>query len=344
MVIDEDKVCRLCGGHSSLVAQNFQGYKEDLSYSIRECGVCNTSYCYPLKTDFKIYDVIYRHGKNVPGYARYWDYYENIKKHEDPLKYLTEKEHVFGAIEQVVLECGSTKSIRILEIGCGLGYLTYALRKKGYDATGLDISANAVSKAIEAFGPHYLCEDLFEFAKATNDRFDLIIMTELIEHLEQPIEFISAAKSLLKEKGKLAITTPNKSFFPHDLIWETDSPPVHLWWFSEKSMQVMARNLNLDVAFVSFYDYYLHKPQAYKILLPKNNLNRKPVVGKDGGLILRNEDLKVLRKGFLQQMLSKFSFLQRMVRSFLITIDLGKIKYGHKTTTICAVFQSDIAR
>lgn len=344
MVNSEKNVCELCGGTSRIVVEGFQGYKEDLFYSICECDHCKTSYCSPLKVDHKIYDVIYHHGKEVPGYARYWEFFENIKNQEDPLKYLTEKEHVFWAVNQLVSDLGLSKGKRILELGCGLGYLTYALRKKGYDATGLDISAKAISKAIDAFGEYYLCEDLFVYANSTSDKYDLIIMTELVEHLEQPIEFISAAKSLLNEGGKLAVTTPNKSFFPEDLVWETDSPPVHLWWFSEKSMEFMARKLNLSVAFVSFNDYYLNKPQAYKIQQPKNNLSRKPIVSKDGELILRNENLKGQPKGVIQQLLSKFPLLQRIVRNFLISMDSDQIKLGEKTTALCAVFQFDKAR
>ena len=45
--------------------------------------------------------------------------------------------------------------------------------------------------------------------KKIGERFDTIIAGEVIEHLESPIKFIRYCKSLLKNKGRIIITTPN---------------------------------------------------------------------------------------------------------------------------------------
>jgi hypothetical protein len=60
---------------------------------------------------------------------------------------------------------------------------------------------------------------------------------------------------MLKEKGSIIVTTPNKSVTEQGNPWSTELPPVHLWWFSEQSMKAIANNIAAEVAFVDFTSY-----------------------------------------------------------------------------------------
>jgi SAM-dependent methyltransferase len=143
--------------------------------------------------------------------------------------------------------------IRILEVGSGLGYLTYSLVKAGYDAKGLDISESAVKQASGRFGNYYLCGDVRQLAISDQGKYDYVISTEVIEHIDDPSGFMGAILSLLKPGGKAIITTPGKSAYPDDIIWASDLPPVHLWWFSEESIKYIASQLNASVKFIDKY-------------------------------------------------------------------------------------------
>ena len=129
-----------------------------------------------------------------------------------------------------------------MEIGSGLGYLTYSLIKSNYNVVGLDISQTVVKQAIETFGDHYICANIYEYAQIDLEAFDIVILTEVIEHVNEPINFMESIKKILKPAGKIIITTPNKSFFPKDIIWASELPPIHCWWFSEEAMNTFQRD------------------------------------------------------------------------------------------------------
>ena len=137
-----------------------------------------------------------------------------------------------------------------------MGYLTYSLIQDGYKTVGLDISQTAVNNAIDNFGNYYICADLLEFSIQNPEKFDIVILTEVIEHINKPIDFMKAILLLLKSSGYTIITTPNKSFYPKDIIWESDLPPVHLWWFGEESLKYIADLLNAKISFINFKIFY----------------------------------------------------------------------------------------
>ena len=86
-----------------------------------------------------------------------------------------------------------------------------------------------------------------------NYKADLIIATELVEHLDDPINFIKNCLNLLNNDGVILFTTPN--YYIKNRIWGTDLPPIHRFWFSKKSFEVIARNFNLYHKFMSLPEY-----------------------------------------------------------------------------------------
>ncbi|OGH16742.1 MAG: hypothetical protein A3C30_00160 [Candidatus Levybacteria bacterium RIFCSPHIGHO2_02_FULL_40_18] len=102
------------------------------------------------------------------------------------------------------------KGSRVADIGCGTGYGTSVLAKKG-EVVGIDNSREAISFAER----HYQDTD-FLVADATklpfkNGEFDIACSFEVIEHLKNPKHFLSEAKRVLKKRGILVLSTPNKA-------------------------------------------------------------------------------------------------------------------------------------
>lgn len=181
---------------------------------------------------------------------------------------LADSEDVYWSIRTCVERLAP--GARLLEVGAGLGYLTYSLRKAGYDAIGMDISRAAVENANANYGPYFQAADLAEWSLQKVGEFDMVLMTELIEHLPDPLRFLRMASSLLRPGGRLIVTTPNRSYYPKWMLWETDPPPVHLWWFSENSMEVFARELGMGIEFVDFSPYHREHPvkTVARIIMP----------------------------------------------------------------------------
>jgi 2-polyprenyl-3-methyl-5-hydroxy-6-metoxy-1,4-benzoquinol methylase len=94
--------------------------------------------------------------------------------------------------------------------------------------------------------------------------FDLIIATELIEHLPDIHLFISKSIKLLKSNGFLLISTPNKPKNNHENFWETDNPPVHVSWLSKDSFDFLGKKYNLNIEFIrSSNPFYKHNMLAF---------------------------------------------------------------------------------
>jgi len=277
-------ICSLCGKEALLVEESYQGYMERSFHNIYFCKNCYTSFA-SINGDVKaIYDLIYQFAEKVPGYDRYYRYHNDVKKEKNPLEYLASSEETYWIVKDALSKIEKPKDeIKIIEIGSGLGYLTYALNKDGYNTQGIDISKNAVEKAKQQFGHRYECADIHEYSKSTQKQYDVVVLTEVIEHIEKPIEFLKSASSLLKDGGKMIISTPNKTIFPEDEIWHTDLPPVHLWWFSEKSMLHIGSLLDMKVVFTDFTDYYKDKDAFIVLKLPYKQPD--PIFNSNGILI-----------------------------------------------------------
>jgi SAM-dependent methyltransferase len=307
-MINIESECTLCGGSAELKNSGYPGYQEPDTFRIYHCPQCNTAFSLPKTDTSAIYENIYKNADKVPGYNRYWRYARFIKKFVNPFKYLAESAEAYWGVKEALTIFPNHKKPKILEIGSGLGYFTYSLVKANYNVLGMDVSQTAVKQAKENFGDHYICADLFEFARENEETFDIVILTEVIEHIEEPVEFIASIMRLLKPTGQAIITTPNKSFFPQDIVWASDLPPVHCWWFSEESMKYIANILDINIRFINFKEYYKKNYKAVSLKSYRNGLSPNPYFNKYGELITKVARSKKNLKLHLQIFLEKIPF------------------------------------
>ena len=280
--------CKLCGSPTHAVYMDYPGYKAPARFTIRHCPACDTSFADPCRVDPEVYDLIYKHAEHVPGYDRYKRYARVITRQRNPLKYLASQEDVYWAIREYFRDPRATQG-RTLEIGSGLGYLTFALARSGIHVTGLDISPPAVETATRRFGRLFRCADVGTLAQTEEETYDTIVMTEVLEHVSEPVELVESCLKLLRPQGRVLITTPNKSFFAPEARWRTDSPPVHLWWFSELSFEKLAQRLHLSVEYIDFVGY---NKKQYPIAPPLRADVLPPVFDENGTLIWHENRLK----------------------------------------------------
>ncbi|MBU2554439.1 MAG: methyltransferase domain-containing protein, partial [Bacteroidetes bacterium] len=281
--------CPLCCATPELKHKKYPGYQEPATFKIYHCPECNTAFSLPMTESISIYENIYKNGDLVPGYDRYWKYAQKVKETENPIEYLSDVEEIYwGVKEALSLIVKDKETSKILEIGSGLGYLTYSLIKANYDVIGLDISKTAVKQAVKNYGNHYICEDLFKYVILNAESFDVIILTEVIEHVVKPKYFVEAILKLLKPGGQIILTTPNKSFYPADIIWHTELPPIHYWWFSEESIKHIAGTFNLEVKFINFKKYFNKHYRTCNIYKCRNSALQSPIFDIAGELIKKN--------------------------------------------------------
>jgi 2-polyprenyl-3-methyl-5-hydroxy-6-metoxy-1,4-benzoquinol methylase len=294
------------------------------------CGGCGASFAWPLAVDDAVYESIYENTRYVPGYNRYFHYAREVRRQRNPLQYLSRQEESYWAVARY-LRTSKTESRapKILEVGCGLGYFTYALAEAGWDVTGIDLSSKAIGWATEHFGPYYSTKSL-EDLDAERQRFDVIVMNQLIEHIPDIHPFVAGAVKLLTEDGALLITTPNKTTWS-ERVWETELPPVHLWWLGEDTMRFLADYHGCVVSFVDFTTY--HRFYLRRKHFEFEPLETRQTLDERGELLTR---IEVAPQGPVKGFLERVGALHqlRVLRSLLV---LGNRRRGPRGDVMAAV-------
>jgi len=343
---DSHLPCPICAHEATL---RFSGHptfkKSEKRFDIYHCSECATAFASPQEVDEDIYELIYRDGEQVPGYGRYWRYQAAALKMSAPLAYLTEVEEGYWAVARVLQaeQARVSRPLRVLEVGSGLGYLTYSLSRHGFDATGIDISAHAVTLARRAFGDRYENCDLDSF-RLRGEPFDVVIAVELIEHLADPIAFIQRARTLVRDEGLTILTTPNRSDSPESVLWFTTCPPVHLWWFSEESFTFLARRLALAlpeiVDYSSYYDGCFILQSREDPPLPYHPTG-EPTYDESGHLI-RKYETEGRAKSVSREVARRLGLLRALRRARRVLPSTRPIRSGARGRTCCAVFRGTL--
>jgi SAM-dependent methyltransferase len=250
--------CSICSGEFAISQRDFPGFRKGTEFDICFCMRCGCSFASPKSEDTsELYNLIYSHSKNLSGYRRYEIYRQIMKYSPFPdIESLASVEDCYWGLLQAIRsheKNGKKKEdLKILEIGSGLGYTTYALRKSGYDVLGYDISSKAVQSATKDFGPYYSAVPFEKLKEQYIKGFDIIFLTEVIEHISEPVAFMESLLALLKVDGCIILTTPNRLTSSNDEVWAVTEPPVHYWWFSPKSIDIIAERIGLHAKYVDF--------------------------------------------------------------------------------------------
>lgn len=95
---------------------------------------------------------------------------------------------------------------RWLDVGFGNASLIFTADEFGYEAVGLDLRKQSVDK-LRQLGYEAYCEDISNFVHA--EKFDVISMADVLEHMPYPKTGLSAAYNLMRPGGILLISMPN---------------------------------------------------------------------------------------------------------------------------------------
>ena len=141
--------------------------------------------------------------------------YEDFLKHSNPQrKIITDTDFTYRNITSLLNRL-LRHPVKILDIGCGAGTIALYLASKGNDVLGIDISKNAIVSANESkklIGLKNVTFKKMHFPDETpEEKFDFIILTEVIEHLENDELALKKIFSLLKSNGMVLISTPSKN-------------------------------------------------------------------------------------------------------------------------------------
>ena len=182
----------------------------------------------------------------------YW--LESVDPDGNKRNRIDEKEQYISDISAEMDYINKLKPGKILDIGCGLGWLLSAV-DDAWEKHGVEISQYASEYATKYAN---IKNDDFLNVDYDSNFFDLIVMHHVIEHMENPIENLKQAIRMLKDGGTMIIATPNfdsgcARLFGNNYRLLHDS--THISLFSDDSMQRMLRDHSLLVDYVD-YPYF----------------------------------------------------------------------------------------
>ena len=118
-------------------------------------------------------------------------------------------------VKKIFQELGNIRHKKLLDVGCETGYITMQLAQKGARVTAIDLIEEPINQLRQLLKDQPLKINL-RVADATKlpfagNSFDIILATEVIEHITRLEKFVTGAFRVLKPGGKLLVTFPNEN-------------------------------------------------------------------------------------------------------------------------------------
>ena len=241
--------CPICNGNlfkNHINSIDYSVTKEE--FNIVRCNSCDFHFTNP------------RPDNNELGRYYISDHYIS---HNNTNKTLFEK--AYQTVRKITIK-GKFKLIKqytnkgsILDIGCGTGEFLNIFKKNGWTTKGIEPNGNARQKAIKN---HKL--DVIENTNLSDieDKFDIISMWHVLEHVTDLKNNLNELNRLLSKNGKIIIAVPNLNSYDssyYGQYWAAYDLPIHLSHFSKKTITKLFRNNGFSLVktkgmkFDSFY-------------------------------------------------------------------------------------------
>lgn len=175
---------------------------------------------------------------------------------------------------------------RALEIGCGSGWMLQALHRQGWRVVGNERTVQSVAYAWQMNGVPAFVGSLDALKPAS--QFDLIVLFQVLEHLQDPIRVLRDCAKLLKVGGTLIVAVPNFESWQArttGTYWFHLDVPRHLFHFSSRSLSRALGVAGLSISrkqFISLeHDPYGWVQSLLNALGFEQNLLTKILMGAD---------------------------------------------------------------
>lgn len=218
--------CKVCEAETIVINE---------SYNLVECRNCKIIFCATFFLDkelVQVYDDLYNKENAVYSNHSIVEYEKLINNEKFSIGYFRTK-----MINKYVLN-KNCKSV--IEKGSGIGLIGSYLRKSGdLDYLGIEIDTGSFLKS-QKLKLNTINGD-FRIMSSINRKFDVIMLWEVIEHLQDLQLFLKLAHEKLNIGGKIILSTPNYSKIYNYVNREKDKlfqdgPPIHLNFFNKNNI------------------------------------------------------------------------------------------------------------
>lgn len=221
--------CPACGADGATLchARTFRGKR----WGLARCGRCDQHYTTPTPTESELNDF----------YAG--DYHVQLRAEG-------ETDAAFGAKYERYAEtiARHLPDGRVVDIGCSTGLFVRMLKDRGYDAEGIELNAESAAWGSARYGVRISTEPIERSGLAPGS-LDAILLTDVLEHMRHPGEFLASAARYVALDGFALVTFPDirsieslyraalARFFRREWLFSSCHVPLHVWEFTRPTAE-----------------------------------------------------------------------------------------------------------
>ncbi|MCP4137475.1 MAG: class I SAM-dependent methyltransferase [bacterium] len=259
----EEIDCVVCHGKNKKKLFQKSSRKGDF-FTLVKCKKCGLRYISPRPDPADMgayYTLDYFTSRTDRGYNDYFS--TEIEREIKRVLELNLEDLGFFSYEKELRERGNPGSV--LDIGCAAGYSVACMKERGWDSTGVDVSAGCIefgkSRGLSVVEGDYL--DL-DFGK----KFNLITLWATIEHLHYPGRFLEKAYKDLEDNGMLYLSTCRAGGVNFMRLfgsrWRYYNFPEHLYFFSYPLLKKLLEQKGFKVVQYKTYGSGIGKTGSLK--------------------------------------------------------------------------------
>ena len=267
-----------CPSCNSVSIVEYHGIKfnssfQNLEYFLKLCKDCDLIFWYPLKI--------------IPEFYESAILKEYEARHAGNLQIPWYVDFALRSIKDKHNNIISNK--KLLDIGCGDGLISAALNNLGYKITGVELDSKSAGiarkKGIDVYTELFDLKIIEKF-KNENMSFDAACFFEVLEHQDDPRQFIGNVLNVLDEYGYFFGTVPNRQRLANIIIryllkknkikHHFELPPHHFLWWSKKSLYKFLSGFPVSEINIDTIYFPYHKRMSWY----KNYLKLIPLLGK----------------------------------------------------------------
>ena len=261
---------------------NYEKFGSELQYTYVLCSNCSLVYQSPRPK--------YDHHFVNAAYAEYYQFAENHELND--MSDIKESSVIMFKKEVEQLIQYDKKRSAVLDIGSGMGTFLYASKPYYKSVIGLDVSEQMAAFVEKKLGVKIYVQQFEDFTYP--EKFSLIHMSHVLEHVPNPNQWLEKAKGMLGPKGILVINVPNKFSLSFRLqylftklgikkqfsdTWnDAARTPDHLFEPTIKSMKYLLHKNNYKI--LEYYTYSRRDPASNGSIFSKL-LNRWLKIGSN---------------------------------------------------------------